>query len=583
MTRCHIWFLTVYSAIATTQILGIEVPVRKELRSSHSSHLLNAEETLAMREKRMAEEENEDDDVFYGLPPELKEQIKAHPDIECEIRFKLQPYPSTEEGQVYCNSSWDSVTCWPTTLGGQLATAPCPPTSEEYSVVKSMSTKNATHLCLPNGTWEHLSDYKPCVEGIGGMVDEKFETQTLTVRIIYYAGYSLSTLTLIIALSIFCHFKSLRCLRNTIHCHLIMTFILRNVFWIIMNNILQATHDGIVPTWICKAIIAVFNYLQTTNFFWMFVEGLYLHMMIVWAYKSSNIKTKHYAVIGWGIPIIFIILWICVKSQIEDTVCWLPMKNSQIHFIYITPVLVVLFINIIFLSTIVWVLVLKIRASHSIETRQYRKAAKSTLILFPLLGLTYVLFITPPGDDPGVNAAFLYFNAILQSLQGFFVSLFYCFLNGEVRNVLKQRYYRWLDQRTIGGGNSRMSVTQIEAKSDCESRRASRLNSAISINGRLDIPKRKSSQARSSVSTGTTILEFSNKTGQSQPFKIGETTPLKQQTDGETTPLKPQSDAVMAVESAPSCSDEMLPVIHRNQNGKIDSNGNDTNVHLCVE
>ena len=32
-------------------------------------------------------------------------------------------------------------------------------------------------------------------------------------------------------------YRNLRCLRNTIHCHLIVTFILKNVLWLVMAKI----------------------------------------------------------------------------------------------------------------------------------------------------------------------------------------------------------------------------------------------------------------------------------------------------------------------------------------------------------
>ena len=31
-----------------------------------------------------------------------------------------------EEGQIYCNSTWNTVSCWPTTLAGHTASIPCP-------------------------------------------------------------------------------------------------------------------------------------------------------------------------------------------------------------------------------------------------------------------------------------------------------------------------------------------------------------------------------------------------------------------------------------------------------------------------
>ena len=44
-----------------------------------------------------------------------------------------------------------------------------------------------------------------------------------------------------------------------------------------------------------------------------------------------------------------------------------------------------------------------------------RKAAKATLILFPLLGVTYLLFLFPP-QNAG-RLAFKYVNSVLQSTQ----------------------------------------------------------------------------------------------------------------------------------------------------------------------
>jgi hypothetical protein len=60
---------------------------------------------------------------------------------------------------------------------------------------------------------------------------------------------------------------------------------------------------------------------------------------------------------------------------------------------------------------------------------------RATTILLPLLGLTYVLMITSPGDDVTSTRIYGYVNAILQSTQGLVVAVCYCFMNGEVRLV----------------------------------------------------------------------------------------------------------------------------------------------------
>ncbi|RXN14284.1 corticotropin-releasing factor receptor 2-like protein [Labeo rohita] len=78
-----------------------------------------------------------------------------------------------------------------------------------------------------------------------------------------------------------------------------------------------------------------------------------------------------------------------------------------------------------------------------------QKAVKATLVLLPLLGITYMLFFVNPGEDDISQIVFIYFNSFLQSFQGFFVSVFYCFLNGEVRSAARKRWHRWQDNHAL--------------------------------------------------------------------------------------------------------------------------------------
>ena len=51
---------------------------------------------------------------------------------------------------------------------------------------------------------------------------------------------------------------------------------------------------------ISRTLVVLYNYAKLTNFFWMFVEGLYLHTLICWAYSSDNVQLWMYNIIGWG-------------------------------------------------------------------------------------------------------------------------------------------------------------------------------------------------------------------------------------------------------------------------------------------
>lgn len=399
----------------------------------------------------------------------LLDHFKSDPGLYCEFNFRyIIPYPPTEAGQTYCNSTWNTVSCWPTTIAGTVATISCPDKLEGF---KFDSSRNATRVCYTNGTWAARANYSQCeilpgeTVGASALEDQKDFYRLL----IYYIGYGSSTLALVVALVIFLYFRSLRCLRNTIHCHLIATFILRGLIWYLMTIVVPRAAGGPETEWVCKTIVTLFNYVQVTNFFWMFIEGLYLHIMIVWAYQADKLKVWTYILIGWGIPGLLILCWSIVKLELQNATCWLPDKSGTNYYdyIYIAPILLVLLLNLIFLGTIIWVLITKLRASNTLELKQYRKAVKATVILLPLLGLTYVLFIVEPAGDPVTTTVFKYFNAILQSTQGLFVAIFYCFLNNEVRSAISRKFSRWQDHRSINqsrGLQTRASVVSANGQ-----------------------------------------------------------------------------------------------------------------------
>ncbi|KFM65480.1 Diuretic hormone receptor, partial [Stegodyphus mimosarum] len=102
-----------------------------------------------------------------------------------------------------------------------------------------------------------------------------------------------------------------------------------------------------------------------------------------------------------------------------------------------------------------WVLITKLRAATSAESKQYRKAAKALLVLIPLLGVTYVVFIVTPTHRTA-RVIFSYIQAALLSTQGFTVAVLYCFLNGEVRKSVRHHLEQWKDQRGLSSNRRQM-------------------------------------------------------------------------------------------------------------------------------
>ena len=94
-----------------------------------------------------------------------------------------------------------------------------------------------------------------------------------------------------------------------------------------------------------------------------------------------------------------------------ETIDTLRMMNSQINFQ----------VNLLILIRIMKVVVTKLRLQSSFSTQQLQihKAVRATLILFPLLGITNLLFFINPKSLQKREHEFLYMlvNSVLKSSQ----------------------------------------------------------------------------------------------------------------------------------------------------------------------
>lgn len=50
----------------------------------------------------------------------------------------------------------------------------------------------------------------------------------------------------------------------------------------------------------CKLTVLFFIYFLATNYYWILVEGLYLHSLIFMAFRSDSKYLWGFTLIGWG-------------------------------------------------------------------------------------------------------------------------------------------------------------------------------------------------------------------------------------------------------------------------------------------
>ncbi|XP_049570823.1 corticotropin-releasing factor receptor 2 isoform X9 [Orcinus orca] len=240
----------------------------------------------------------------------------------------------------YCNTTLDQIgTCWPRSAAGALVERQCP---EYFNGVKYNTTRNAYRECLENGTWASRINYSQC-QPILDDKQRKYDLHYRVALIINYLGHCVSVAALVAAFLLFLALRSIRCLRNVIHWNLITTFILRNVTWFLLQLIDHEVHES-NEVW-CRCITTSFNYFVVTNFFWMFVEGCYLHTAIVMTYSTDRLRKRLFLFIGWCIPCPIIVAWAIGKLYYENEQCWFGKEPGDlVDYIYQGPIILVLLV-----------------------------------------------------------------------------------------------------------------------------------------------------------------------------------------------------------------------------------------------
>ncbi|XP_063964353.1 PDF receptor-like [Lytechinus pictus] len=395
------------------------------------SQLLNAS-TFELAVKQVAESEG----YNYSSPVD-----------QCILRKILEPiyFDFEAENGTYCPSYYDEIQCWKASPPG-LVEMQCP---QFFNGIFYNTNDTVTRLCLFNGSWgnDNKSDYSEC-KAVTDFDDSNPHEKAADILI--YTGYSLSFTTLLGAFVILVYFKSLRCVRNYIHLNLVTSFLLLYLIFFLM--IIISTFSEVAErAWYCRLQATAVFYINLTSFFWMFVEGLYLHTMVVRALTVRREKFWVYCLIGWGLPVIFSAAYgitVTILASGSETECF---QNSNAEYIIRVPIIIVILVNVCFMVHIMVILVTKLRASHSFETQQYRKGVRGIVVLLPLLGASYfMLLLEPSPEKPNASTyVYRYLNAFLQSTQGFFVAIIYVYMNQEVQNVIKRLLRRWREENTL--------------------------------------------------------------------------------------------------------------------------------------
>ncbi|XP_047214320.1 glucagon receptor-like isoform X2 [Girardinichthys multiradiatus] len=378
-----------------------------------------------------------------------------------ECQHNNSQYPPSSG--LVCNRTFDNYTCWPDGFPNTTVSVACPWYLPWYHKVQHGMVYQE---CDTNGHWV-TKNTSECDSHDSRLVYYKY------IKIMYTVGYSLSLVALVLALGILIFVRKLHCMRNNIHMNLFASFILRALSVLIKDALLEASFTSqkiigdegqgfpsesmptveLLTTINCRIALVMMQYSVMANSYWLLVEGIYLHNLLVITVFTERNYFKIYLCIGWGTPLIFLVPWAISKYIYENTECWEMNTDMNIWWIIRAPILLAVVINFIIFIHIIRILFSKLRA-HLMGYTDYKvRLAKSTLTLIPLLGIHHMVFVFLPdettNDTLHLRLAKLFADLFLSSFQGLLVTILYCFVNKEVQSEILRKWKRWKLGRNI--------------------------------------------------------------------------------------------------------------------------------------
>uniref|UniRef100_A0A8C3WJ57 Adhesion G-protein coupled receptor G2 n=1 Tax=Catagonus wagneri TaxID=51154 RepID=A0A8C3WJ57_9CETA len=264
--------------------------------------------------------------------------------------------------------------------------------------------------------------------------------QMMALTFITYIGCGLSSIFLSVTLVTYIAFEKIRRdYPSKILIQLCAALLLLNLVFLLDSWIALYDIRGL-----CISVAVFLHYFLLVSFTWMGLEAFHMYLALVKVFNTYIRKyILKFCIVGWGIPAVVVTIVLIISPDnyglgsygkfpngSPDDFCWI---NSNAVF-YIT---VVGYFCVIFLLNVSMFIVVLVQLCRIKKKKQLGAQRKTSIQdLRSVAGLTFLLGITWGfaffAWGP-VNVTFMYLFAIFNTLQGFFIFIFYCVAKENVR------------------------------------------------------------------------------------------------------------------------------------------------------
>ncbi|CAN8032597.1 unnamed protein product, partial [Ixodes persulcatus] len=373
---------------------------------------------------------------------------------------------STVPSPVHCKPAWDSFTCWPPAQAGAVLRKPCADIIASLDISLDVGDNDlatgfyAYRVCGLEGEWlwGNWTNYTECLGLINHEPQEMSSVVSLAVSYILLLFSLLSLIFLSATMFIFCYFRydaflsmnpflKIIILREGFALVLICTFSptqiqaprpLRGLTRVVRGFGCDTFYDRIGS----ETLLFVPEHARGPKLYADVFEACIC--MKETCFQHHLLQTSKLQALKFDFSKLQTSKLQASNKTLRTCLqTFFSISNAYIYFCVFLLSCGARQVNFVFLVNIIRILVTRVKSAVSVETTQFRKAIKATVLLFPLLGITHLLFcINPKDEDMGLKEAYMVINAILQSSQGIFVAVLYCFMNSEVQTAVRNAYLR---------------------------------------------------------------------------------------------------------------------------------------------
>ncbi|XP_029030328.3 mucin-22, partial [Betta splendens] len=296
-------------------------------------------------------------------------------------------------------------------------------------------TDNTTTVCGCN----HLTSFAVLLDPFEKFSPSPLQNTILTY--ITYIGCGISAIFLSVTLLTYLSFEKLRKdVPSKILIHLCFALLLLNLVFLV--DAWLALYTSAVG--LCISTACFLHYFLLASFTWMGLEAVHMYNALVKVFNNNMSRyLLKFSLVGWGVPMVVVIIVVAIKPDNyglmsygkfadgrSDDFCWL--RSDVAFYVAVVAYFCVIFLFNLSMFVVVLMQLCRIKRQnpHNARHRSTLQDARSVAGITVLLGLTWGFAFFAWGP---VNLAFMYLFAIFNSLQGFFIFVFYCAAKENVR------------------------------------------------------------------------------------------------------------------------------------------------------